>query len=43
MAKAQDIKHNGQLFCGKQNLLLVASGVLHRVQKGHAMTLRLCS
>ena len=41
MATAQDIRIKGQQISGKQNLLLAASGVLHRVHESYAMTLRL--
>ena len=41
MATAKDIRIKGQQICGKQNLLLAASGVLHRVQGSYAMTCRL--
>lgn len=41
MATAQNIWNMGQQISGKQNLLLAASGVLHRVQGSYAMTLRL--
>lgn len=40
MATAQDIMRKGQWIC-LTNQLSAASGVLHRVQEGYAMTLRL--
>ena len=41
MATAQEIRIKGQWICVEQNLLLAASGVLHRVQESYAMTIRL--
>ena len=41
MATAQNIRNKGQQV-RLANVLLAASGVLHRVQGSYAMTIRLC-